>query len=259
VGIPAGAMMADLAGWPTSFALLALLGVISAALIAARFPRLGKSAPPSPRAEALLLRRPAFLAHLLLSGILFTAMFAGYTYIAAFVAALLGAASDGTIIGGMLIGFGLAGVLGNWIAGRVVDRDPLAATGWVALILALAMAAIGLAEGSPTLLLFLVGLWGAAHTAAFVFCQTSAMAAGSDAPAFAMSMNISVCNVGIALGAIIGGRVVDRYGPGASGYGAALLAMGAFLVAIAMTAVRSRSSRRRMKCRIGSVEKNSSI
>jgi MFS transporter, DHA1 family, inner membrane transport protein len=243
VGIPACAMIADLAAWPTSFALLAFLGVISAALIAFRFPRLENSAPPSLRTEASLLRRPAFLAHLLLSGILFTAMFAGYTYIAAFVAAMLGAVNgrDGTIIGGMLIGFGLAGVLGNWIAGRVVDHDPLAATGWVALVLAFAMAAAGLAGGSPTLLMILVGLWGAAHTAAFVFCQTSAMAAGSDAPAFAMSMNISVCNLGIALGAIIGGRIVDHYGAGASGYGAALLSIGAFLVAVAMTAIRSHS------------------
>jgi MFS transporter, DHA1 family, inner membrane transport protein len=243
VGIPAGAMMADVAGWPTSFAVLALLGVISAVLIAARFPHLRNSALPSPRTEASLLWRPAFLAHLLLSGILFTAMFAGYTYIAAFVAALLGAGNGrgGTMIGGMLIGFGLAGVLGNWIAGRVVDRDPLAATGLVALVLALAMAAAGLSGGSPTLLIVLIGLWGGAHTAAFVFCQTSAMAAGSDAPAFAMSMNISVCNLGIALGAIIGGWIVNHYGSGASGYGAALLAMGAFLVAVAMTAVRSRS------------------
>jgi DHA1 family inner membrane transport protein len=243
VGIPTGAMIADVAGWPASFALLALLGAISAALIAVRFPRLGSSTPPSLRTEASLLWRPAFLAHLLLSGILFTAMFAGYTYIAAFVGALLGAANgrDGAIIGGMLIGFGVAGVLGNWIAGRVVDRDPLLATGWVALVLALAMAAIGLTEGSPTLLIVLVGLWGAAHTAAFVFSQASAMMVGSDAPAFAMSLNISVCNLGIALGALIGGWVVDHYGAGASRYGAAVLAVGALLVAVAMTAARSRS------------------
>jgi MFS transporter, DHA1 family, inner membrane transport protein len=243
VGIPAGAMIADVAGWHTSFAVLALLGVISAALIAARFPRLGSSAAPSLGTEASLFRRPVFLAHLLLSGILFTAMFAGYTYIAAFVSATLGGTNShgGTIIGGMLVGFGLAGLLGNWIAGRVVDRDPLAATGWVALVLALAMTAAGLAGGSPTLLIVLVGLWGAAHTAAFVFCQTSAMLAGADAPALAMSLNISVCNLGIALGAVIGGQVVDHYGPGAPGFGAAMLAVGALLVALAMIAARSRS------------------
>jgi DHA1 family inner membrane transport protein len=196
VGIPAGTMVADAAGWPASFAALALLGLISAALIAARFPRLGILKPRSLRTEASLLWRPAFLARLLLSGILFTAMFAGYTYIAAFVGELLGATTghDGAILGGMLIGFGLAGVFGNWIAGRVVDRDPIAATGWVALVLALAMAATGLSGASPTLLILLVGIWGAAHTAAFVFCQVSAMAAGSDAPAFALSLNMSVCN-----------------------------------------------------------------
>lgn len=38
----------------------------------------------------------------------------------------------------------------------------------------------------------LIGLWGAAHMAAFIACQIGAMVAGRGAPAFAMSLNISV-------------------------------------------------------------------
>lgn len=239
LGIPAGAMLADKAGWPASFAALAALGFISAALLAIQFPRLGSAKPPSLRAEASLMWRPAFLAHLLLSGMLFTAMFAGYSYIVPLLAARFGL--EGAITGWMLMGFGLAGVFGNWLAGRLVDRDPLVATALVACVLALAMSTIGFAGGNLTLLVLLIGLWGAAHMAAFVVSQVSAMTVGRQAPAFAMSLTISVCNLGIALGAFVGGSIVDHYGVGTVGYAGAAAATAALLMAVVMKAARSRT------------------
>lgn len=137
--------------------------------------------------------------HLLLSCILFAGMFAGYTYIAAMLSAL--ANLDAATIGWAPMGIGFAGVFGNWLAGRVVDRDPLAATAWVAFALAFAMAAVAPAGQSLSGLLGLaVGLWGAAHMAAFVTSQVRVMRAGGEAAAFAISLNISVCNLGIGLG-----------------------------------------------------------
>lgn len=240
LGIPAGAMVADKAGWPASFASLALLGLISAGLVAVWFPRMETAKQPSMLTEASLLWRPAFLMHLLLSGVTFAAMFAGYTYIAAF----LGTAADldGATVAWALMGFALAGVFGNWVAGRMVDRDPLAATAWVAFALMLAMAAVAPAgESLSALLVLVVGLWGAAHMAAFVISQVRVMRAAREAPAFAMSLNISVCNLGIGLGATLGGRIVDQYGVGAVGYGGAAAAAAALLIAVAMTAPRFRA------------------
>ena len=184
LGVPAGAMVADRAGWPASFAGLALSGLVSAGLVAVWFPRMKTAKQPSMLTEASLLWRPAFLVHLLLSGVMFTAMFAGYTYIAA----LLGTVADldGATIAWALMGFGLAGAFGNWVAGRMVDRDPLAATAWVASALLLAMAAIAPAGQGPSVVLVLVAdLWGAAHMAAFVISQVRVMRAAREAPAFA--------------------------------------------------------------------------
>lgn len=242
LGIPAGTMAADNAGWPTSFTGLALLGLISAGLIAVWFPRMEIPKRPSILTEVSLLWRPSFLMHLLLSCILFAGMFAGYTYIAALLGTL--AHLDGAMIGWALMGFGLAGALGNWIAGRVVDRDPLAATAWVAFALAFAMAVVAPAgESLSSLLSLVVGLWGAAHMAAFVFSQVRVMRAGGEAAAFALSLNISACNLGIGLGATLGGRIVGHYGVMAVGYVGAATAAIALLIAIAMTATRSRSAR----------------
>lgn len=240
LGVPAGAIAADYAGWPASFVGLALLGLLSAGLVAVWFPRMEIAKQPSMLTEASLLWRPGFLMHLSLSCILFAGMFAGYTYIAA----LLGAVAnlDGSTIGWALMGFGLAGAFGNWIAGLVVDRDPLAATAWVAFALAFAMAVVAPAgESLSSLLGLVVGLWGAAHMAAFVITQVRVMRAGREAAAFALSLNISVCNLGIGLGATLGGRIVHHYGVGAVGYVGAATAAAALLIAIATTVARSRA------------------
>jgi len=166
-------------------------------------------------------------------------MFAGYTYIAA----LLGAVAnlDGSTLGWALMGFGLAGAFGNWIAGRVVDRDPLAATAWVAFALAFAMAAVAPAgESLSSLLGLVVGLWGATHMAAFVISQVRVMRAGGEAAAFAISLNISVCNLSIDLGANLGGRIVDHYGVGTVGYVGAAAAAAALFITVAMTVAQFR-------------------
>ena len=241
LGVPVGAMVADKAGWHASFSGLALLGLISAGLVAIWFPRMEIAKQPLMLTEVSLLWRPGFVMHLLLSCILFTGMFAGYTYIAALLGTL--AHLDGATTGWALMGFGLAGVFGNWIAGRVADRDPLAATAWVALVLAFAMAVVVPAgESLSSLLGLVVGLWGGAHMAAFVISQVRVMRAGREAAAFALALNISICNLGIGLGANLGGRIVDHYGVGTVGYVGAAAAATALLIAVAMRrAVRSRT------------------
>lgn len=239
LGVPLAAIAAEQIGWPASFAGLSLLGFVAAALIGLLFPRLtGEAQPPSREAVALLWR-PIFLARLALAGVLFTAMFTAYTYIAPLLSRV--GMLDGVTVGWMLMLFGLAGIVGNWIAGSVVSPNPVLASAIGAMVLALVMAAISAAGTHLILLAALVGLWGAAHTAAFVFCQVGAMKAGRGAPAFAMSLNISVCNLGIALGALAGGLVVDRFGVGAAAYAGAALAIVAATIAGATLALRPRA------------------
>jgi predicted MFS family arabinose efflux permease len=164
--------------------------------------------------------------------LLFAAMFAGYSYLAAFLETVAGFEGGG--IAATLMGFGIAGVAGNWVAGRVVDRGPTAASAGVAGVLMLAMAAASLAGARLMLLLPLLAVWGAAHAAAFLLCQVRVMLAAPVAPALASSLNVAAYNVGIAAGAEAGGWLVDRHGVGAIGYGAAALAAPALAMALAM-------------------------
>jgi MFS transporter, DHA1 family, inner membrane transport protein len=238
LAVPAGVALADHSGWLMSFIYLAALAMIATAAIGAGFPRIGTADIASIRAQAMIVRRPWFQAHLLLSAVLFTAMFAAYTYLAAFLEIVAG--FDGRGIAQALAGFGVAGLLGNWVAGRVVGRGPTAATAGVAFALALATMSVSLAGGLRRLLLPVLAFWGAAHAAAFVLCQVRVMFAGASAPAFASALNISACNVGIAAGAIAGGAIVEHSGIASIGFGSAGLALFAFVIAV-LVRVRDRS------------------
>lgn len=228
--VPAGTALADRAGWPFCFLLLAGFALIAAIVTRLRFPRLDGGKPVSARAQLSLLAAAAFQGHLLLSAVLFTAMFSAYTYLAAFLQIVAG--FNGAQIAVALFGFGAAGLVGNLVAGWAVDRAMMMATAGVAALLVISNAMISLIGGQLSWLIPLLAIWGAAHGAAFVLCQVRVMRAGASAPAFALSLNIAICNLGIALGASVGGWIVASYAVTAIGYGGAAFALCALAVAM---------------------------
>ncbi|HET7716907.1 MAG TPA: MFS transporter [Bauldia sp.] len=230
--VPAGVLLADLVGWSATFMVLAVLAALAMLIVAALFPRLDNAGLAGVADQAAILLRPTFQAHLALSAILFVGMFAAYTYLAAYLESVAGL--RGAEIAPVLMGFGLAGLVGNWAAGRVVDRAPVAATGCVAAILSLALATLSVVSANLVTLLTILAVWGAAHTAAFILCHVRTMLAAPEATAFAGSLNISVSNLGVAAGAVVGGWTIERFGLEAIGWGGALFTGVAVLIALAL-------------------------
>jgi DHA1 family inner membrane transport protein len=231
VALPAGVALAEGGIWAPSFLALAALAICAAGIVATTFPTTSLPPPPAPEQQAALLRRPVFLAHLLLSVAVFAAMFAAYTYLTAWLEAVVGLDSRGVAVA--LAGFGAAGLIGNAVAGRAADQAPLGATVLAVAALALAASGVSIAHEHPLLLVLLFAAWGIAHTACVTLCQVRVTLAGGSAPAFAMAMNISAANLGIALGAEVGGMIVDHWGVDAMGWGA----LGLALVVAALAAV----------------------
>jgi MFS transporter, DHA1 family, inner membrane transport protein len=92
----------------------------TAVLMLLLFPRVTPTSAGSLRSQAAILKRGKILAYLALCAVIVTAMFAGYTCLADFLSQVTG--FDGTTVGWMLMGFGGLGLVGNWVAGRIVDR-----------------------------------------------------------------------------------------------------------------------------------------
>lgn len=222
---PAGSLIAGHLGWQVP---MAAVGALALAGIAACLAAIPDAKPDRTTAPWRLLMRPVLRRHLLLSTLSFAAMFTGVSYIGLL---LHHTGFDDGKVTLALLAFGVAGLGGNWLAGRQASRalPATAAAGLTAAAMALAVAV----SPGPLTTGLAVLIWGAAHAAGFVFCQVRVMDAAPDAPGFAGSLNISAANIGIALGSVIGGEAIAFGGATGAAIAACMLALLAAGIAVA--------------------------
>jgi len=228
LGIPLGTLASDGLGWRGTFWGLSGLSLLMAAMLMAVMPTLAKPARVRLAEQARILRDPYFLGNVVLSVLVFTAMFTGYTYLADTLERIAKIPSGD--VGWWLMGFGIVGLGGNWLGGHFVGRDPLGVTFIAVLVLAIGVVAATPLAGNHLWLALALGVWGIANTALYPICQVRVMQSATHAQALAGTLNVSMANAGIGLGAILGGLVIKHLGLENLGYVAAGIAVLAMLV-----------------------------
>ncbi len=219
-GIPVGTLIADVFGWRSAFAILALVAFAKALLLYLYLPKTAvHDEQASLGSQFRILCNPLMQGHVLLSILVFSGMFTAYTYLADILERLAG--FNGTLVGWCLMGFGAVGLIGNSLGGRVVDRHPLIASMVFCALMMGGMVALVPSIHSTLGLAAAMGIWGMTQAAMFLVSHVRMMKAAPQAPAFAASLNIAGANVGVGLGAMVGGRVIDTFGLGHLGFTAA--------------------------------------
>lgn len=245
LALPAGIALSQGGNWRMPFAFLAAAAVPVVACVAIFFPRSRRRGMRVAN-QIAILGRPRFLGHLLLSVSIFAAMFSGYTYLGAYFEEMLGLGANGVALA--LFVFGAIGLAGNVLADRVADGYPMRATAVMLIVLALAINAAAVLGHSTFTAAVPLALWALTHTASVTLSQVRVTLAGGEAPAFAMTMNISAANLGIALGASVGGWVVNQRGLTAIGAAPGVLVVISLLIvgglAVPMLDGRRENSRR---------------
>jgi len=239
-GIPLGTLVGDAFGWRGTFWILAALSLVMAGLLAMVMPAIAKPARVQLGEQLRILREAVFLANLALSVLVFTAMFTAYTYLADLLEKVAGI-SPGAV-GWWLMGFGVVGLGGNWLGGHMVGRDPQRATFIGVAVLAVGMVATVPAAGNHVWLGLALAVWGLGNTALYPICQVRVMKAADKAQALAGTLNVSMANAGIGLGAIIGGAAISNLGIGSIGYIAAAIAVLAMIFVPVVTRLGQRSA-----------------
>ncbi|MFE6384839.1 MFS transporter [Nocardiopsis dassonvillei] len=229
-GVPVGAFIGALADWRSAFTSFAVLALLVAAAMAVLLPRL-----PSEKVARLsgvtgLLRNPRVTTGLLLAVLLVTGHFAAYTYVRPVLETTAGVGAG--LIGTMLLVYGLAGVVGNFASGPRAVRAPRAT-----------LVVLGAALGGSVFLLPWIGVtvlgagvlmvvWGLAYGGVSVSAQTWMMRAAPEEREAVSSLFVGVFNGSIALGALVGGLVLDGTGGNTVLWLAAALALGALATAL---------------------------
>ncbi|QCI11797.1 MFS transporter [Pseudomonas putida] len=239
-GVPLATWFGEMFGWRTAFWGIAGLGLVAMAALWYALPNVPLPKGDGAMAEIRVLGRGPVLAALALTVVGSSAMFTVFTYIAPILHDQAQAST--TFITGMLVLFGVGLTLGNMWGGKAADRsiDRTLIVSLVVLIAVLLVFPLLLGWAVPTALAILV--WGAASFALVPPLQMRVMEAAKDAPNLASAVNIGAFNLGNAVGAALGGAVINAglgY-PAISFAGAAMAALG--LVMVLGFAWRSRSA-----------------
>ncbi|QXI26672.1 MFS transporter [Pseudomonas vanderleydeniana] len=239
-GIPVGTLVGDAWGWRMAFTILAVVALLKALLLWRFLPATRLHLKQvSLRSQFGILRSPLMLGHVLLSILIFSGMFTAYTYLADILERLAG--FNGTVVGWCLMAFGAVGLLGNALGGRMVDRQPLIASMVFCAFMIPALVAVMPNINSWPGLAAALAVWGITQAALFLVSHVRLMKVAPQAPAFAASLNIAGANLGIGLGAVIGGRVIDSVGLTGLGFAAAALILMSILLAMALMTTDSKT------------------
>ncbi|GGC82025.1 MFS transporter [Chelatococcus reniformis] len=213
LGVPFGTWLGQEFGWRATFWAVAAVGVVALAVIAWLVPR--DTAPVEAQDwrddVRAIARRPVLLG--LTSTVLgFAGVFVVFTYIAPALTRITGFA-EGAVSPILLI-FGGGLIVGNLIGGRLADRNLVATIFGTLAVLAAVLGLMTFALHQKVAAVAFIGLLGAAGFATVAPLQMWVLEKADGAgQSLASSFNIAAFNLGNALGAWVGGMVID-HGPG---------------------------------------------
>lgn len=205
-----GALISDWLGWRTAMAMTAGLAAVAMLLQVLSLPTLPASASTSLSDMLRLVRRRHIQLGMLAILLLMTGHFAGSVYVRPFLEQVTLLATGPIAL--VLLGFGIAAVVGNVAGGRMADANVRLALVVTAVLMALAALALVLWGANTGAAFAFAMLWGFAFGMAPVVLPTNLSRGAPDALEAAGSLMVVSFQVAITIGAVVGGYVVDSYG-----------------------------------------------
>ncbi|GAB3215554.1 MFS transporter [Pseudaeromonas pectinilytica] len=243
-GVPLGTWIGQLFGWRETFLVVSALGLIacvgSYCLIPANLPR---GAAASLRDQLVVLTQPALLRVYAKTALGYGGAFTAFTFLAPILQQVSGFSASSISL--ILLVYGVSVAVGNIWGGKLADRKgaipalKILFSGLAAILLALTFTA-----SHPLLVVLTVLVWGG-----FAFGNVPALQvlvvqeAERHAPKavdVASGLNIAAFNIGIAIGSVVGGVVVEHLGLMHTPWVGALIVV----AALGLTLVSERRQRR---------------
>jgi MFS transporter, DHA1 family, inner membrane transport protein len=234
LGVPFGAWLGLHFGWRSTFWAVTALGVLAFVALAWLVPdqkRIGERVNLL-REELAAVTQTQVLLGLLMTVLGWAGIFAVFTYIQPILTRVTGFSRDA--VSPILLAFGGGMIVGNFIGGRFADRRLMATLLGTLLALAIVLGFMTFAIHDRAAAVLFVGLLGTAAFATVAPLQLRVLQkAGNGSQTLASSLNIGSFNLGNAIGAWLGGVIIE-HGPGlqAVPWVAALVTISSIVVAL---------------------------
>jgi DHA1 family inner membrane transport protein len=212
-GVPLGTLIGQHFGWRATFLVVSLLGLIAFIGSALLVPKnLKQSAPAKLREQLQVLMEPRLLLVYLITALGYGGTFTAFTYLAPILEQVSGFSSNAIAL--VLLVYGASVAAGNIWGGKLADsQGPIKALTIIFSALTLVLLAFTFTASNPILAVLTILVWGAFAFGNVpglqVYVVQLAQKYTPNAVDVASGLNIAAFNVGIALGSLIGGLVVE--------------------------------------------------
>ena len=213
LGVPLSSFIADMVGWRQAFSAISLLSLAAAVALLWTLPTLAAPQPLRLKVYVGIVKNPLLLSLFGATACIISAHFAAFTYLEPLLTQTRGIPTSA--ISALLLMSGLSGLLGNLIAGKLIDRHIRVLIMTSLLLSAGALGMLSIRGGSALPVWFvavLLGVWGAGMAIVFVGLQTWLLRSAGEATQPASAIYVAIFNAAIGTGALVGGLVSARFG-----------------------------------------------
>nr|WP_121271667.1 MFS transporter [Pedobacter schmidteae] len=197
--------------WQASFFLASFISLIAFLGLSFFVPSMPAGKEKAAESQLFVLRDPKLWLNLLSTILTLAAMFSSYSYLAGYLEKITH--MNGVQISMMLLLFGGMGIIGNWLAGIALSKN-VTLTSRLFFVLLISTQALAYYFGDIfTPMVLILSIWGLIHTGGFLVPNIrTTQAVPHSALEFVNSLLTSCYNIGISLGALLGGFVIAQYG-----------------------------------------------
>lgn len=207
LGVPLGTLVGQEFGWRATFGVITALGIIALIPVWTLVPDI--SLPPSKGFghELSVLRRPSVLLPIATTVFASASIFALFTYIVPILQDVTGFTPRDVTLILFMIGVGLT--IGITLGGKFSDRGAMRAMIVMLAAIVVLQLLVPVVAGSAVPMLVVLFLWAMASFGTVPGLQSRVVDKARDAPNLASTLNIAGFNLGNALGAFLGGMVIN--------------------------------------------------
>jgi MFS transporter, DHA1 family, inner membrane transport protein len=214
-GVPLGTFIGQTFGWRATFWAVALLGVVAIIASTILVPKNLKEAPPSSlKDQVKVIKNGRLLLAFAITALGYGGTFVAFTYLAPILEDVTGYAPKAVSF--ILLGYGIAVAVGNTIGGKAADKNPVKALFWMFVVQAIVLVILTFTAPykiAGTITIFFLGLLAFMNVPGLqVYVVKLAERYVPSAVNVASAINIAAFNLGIAIGAFVGGVIVDSIG-----------------------------------------------
>lgn len=213
-GVPLGTWIGQEFGWRATFLVVSALGLLALIGSALLVPKnLKQSKPANLKEQLQVLVQPRLLLVYAMTAIGYGGTFVAFTYLAPILQEVSGFAASSIAL--IMLVYGVSVAVGNIWGGKLADKKgPITALTIIFALLALVLMILTFTASSKIAAVVTVLIWGAFAFGNVpglqVYVVQLAEKYTPNAVDVASGLNIAAFNVGIAIGSIVGGVVVEE-------------------------------------------------